>query len=424
MKSRKDKKEHKKKNLHSSGLLRSRVTVRDKDGNPYRKAVYANSQEELKNKVAQVRVESGLGITVTNDKSTWEYWSTAWKLLTKPTVEAATWANYETALKHLSPLNPKKISKITSVDIEVILSQKFGEGYSKRILSLLLTTASRIFRLARKNRAIMIDPTEDVKVPQNAPVSEREAITPEVEEKLWNLKPLPANNKTEQKRGQKLLFMRMFALMQLKCGLRREEVAALKWDNVSLDEGTITVDKAYNFKEKRIKEPKSKAGYRTVPIPDDYLAELKAWKKQNSKTLAGRTWVFSYNDGIITAGGFTSLWTILLDGINNISLSDRIKDGQAVAKKKRVENPKADKKRTGRRHQMFHQIKFTSHQLRHTYATNCIASGIDVRTVQYLMGHASPEMTLDYTHLSQSSLSEARDKINAFKATKTSAKKA
>lgn len=424
MRQRKDKEEHKKKNLHSSGLLRSRVTVIDKDGKRYRKPVYAHSQEELKNKVAQVRVEAGMGVVVTNDKSTWEYWENAWKLLTKPTVEAATWANYETALKHLSPLNPKKIRDISSVDVEVILSQKFGAGYSKRILSLLLSTASRIFRLARKNRAIMIDPTEDVKVPQNAPVSEREAIPPEVEEKLWNLKPIVGDSPTEKKRGQKLLFMRIFALMQLSCGLRREEVVPLKWDNVSLDEGTVTVDKAYNFKEKRIKEPKSKAGYRTVPIPDDYLAELKVWKRQNGATLAGRTWVFPYNDGIITAGVFTSLWTVLLDGINNISLSDRIKDGQAVARKKRAENPKADKKRTGRRHQMYHEIKFTSHQLRHTYATNCIASGIDVRTVQYLMGHASPEMTMDYTHLSQASLSDARAKINVHVSTKSKEKKA
>ena len=96
--------ERKKKNLHSSGLLRSRVTVVDKDGKRYRKPVYAHSQEELKNKVAQVRVEAGMGVVVTSDKSTWEYWANAWKLLTKPTVEAATWANYETALKHLSAI--------------------------------------------------------------------------------------------------------------------------------------------------------------------------------------------------------------------------------------------------------------------------------------------------------------------------------
>lgn len=392
---------------HSSGLYRKRITLgRGADGKPIVKAVYGRTKPELEDKIAALRVERGMGVAITNDKSTWEYWAKAWESLTKPTVEAATWANYKTALKHLSSLNAQKMVKITSVDIESLISEKFEEGYSKRVLTLLVSTASRIFKLAKKNRAIIFNPAEDVKVPQSAKVTKREAITPEIEDKLWNVRPFSAGSPAEKERGKKLLLIRMFALMQLKCGPRREEVAPLKWNNVDLENGTITIDKAYNFKEGKLKGPKSKAGYRTVPIPDDYLAELKSWKKANKCTLAGRTWVFPYKGGIITEGQFSDLWDILLDAINGITLSKRISYGKALHKG----NPEMSKKK--RRLKMPRCIEFTSHQLRHTYATNCIARGIDVRTVQYLMGHASPEMTLGYTHPSQAAISEARGKLN------------
>lgn len=37
----------------------------------------------------------------------------------------------------------------------------------------------------------------------------------------------------------------------------------------------------------------------------------------------------------------------------------------------------------------------TPHILRHTFCTNCINAGMNIKTVQYLMGHATSKMTLD-----------------------------
>ena len=42
----------------------------------------------------------------------------------------------------------------------------------------------------------------------------------------------------------------------------------------------------------------------------------------------------------------------------------------------------------------------TPHQLRHTYITNLCASGLDIKKIQYLAGHANVQMTLNiYAHV-------------------------
>jgi len=45
-------------------------------------------------------------------------------------------------------------------------------------------------------------------------------------------------------------------------------------------------------------------------------------------------------------------------------------------------------------------IKF--HSLRHTFCSQLVMAGIDIKTVQELVGHKTPEMTHKYAHLSPS----------------------
>ncbi len=43
---------------------------------------------------------------------------------------------------------------------------------------------------------------------------------------------------------------------------------------------------------------------------------------------------------------------------------------------------------------------FTFHNLRHTFASRLVIAGVDLPTVQDLMGHKNISMTLRYAHLS------------------------
>jgi len=52
----------------------------------------------------------------------------------------------------------------------------------------------------------------------------------------------------------------------------------------------------------------------------------------------------------------------------------------------------------------------TWHTLRHTFASRAVMAGVDIRTVQELMGHSTVTMTMRYAHLSPAHLREAVNK--------------
>lgn len=62
------------------------------------------------------------------------------------------------------------------------------------------------------------------------------------------------------------------------------------------------------------------------------------------------------------------------------------------------------------------QRKVTPHVLRHSYATRLLESGVDIRVVQILLGHASITSTSIYTHLTtpiRASLHSLLDRLMA-----------
>jgi site-specific recombinase XerD len=61
------------------------------------------------------------------------------------------------------------------------------------------------------------------------------------------------------------------------------------------------------------------------------------------------------------------------------------------------------------------RFKVTSHMLRHTYCSKLIAAGVDIKTVQYLMGHSDLQLTMQiYAHVTSKSIENAAAKIKAI----------
>jgi integrase len=131
----------------------------------------------------------------------------------------------------------------------------------------------------------------------------------------------------------------------LHTGMRRSEQYGLTWDCVDLERRILTI-------------PRSKhGGTRYVFLNDTALAALQV------------LWKFANGAGRVFSNGYTS----------ETSYGAR-EWFEKCAKATKIEN-------------------FTWHSLRHTFASNLVMRGVDIRTVQELMGHKTIQMTLRYAHL-------------------------
>ena len=181
----------------------------------------------------------------------------------------------------------------------------------------------------------------------------------------------------------------MFKLI-LKCGLRPGEVRALNVDRIDLKAKILTVEGAVESGSKRIKETKTKSGERKVPIPDDFIDELKAALPKSGLAFPSRE-----TGGVLSACSFMRSWHSF----------KRLMDIEAGAKLYRnaIVEPIIDE-------------AIVPYYLRHTYCTHLAEKGVDIRVAQYLMGHSDIGVTANiYTHVEQNTkmLTQAANLINS-----------
>jgi integrase len=165
-------------------------------------------------------------------------------------------------------------------------------------------------------------------------------------------------------------------------GLRQGELLGLRWPDLDLDAGTLSVrqavqkiDGAWQFVE-----PKSERGRRTIPLPPMAIETLREQKARvrEARAVAGSRWV---EWGLV----FPSTLGTPLDGSN---VTHRLQAALADACLPR---------------QRFHD-------LRHCCATLLLAQGVPARVVQDVLGHSQVTLTLGtYSHVMPAMLQESAD---------------
>ena len=177
-------------------------------------------------------------------------------------------------------------------------------------------------------------------------------------------------------------------LIMLLCGLRRGEMLALKWQDINLKTKTLKVHEAvyYTKNQPGTKDPKSKAGERTIPIPDQLVDVMRKYKRSSMMVCPAAS------GAMMSHSAYVKAWKSYMHFLNL----------KAGGRDKSRSNPKV---------QAFQE--FTAHQLRHDYATALYDSGVDMLTAQALLGHADPQITMKiYTHLSETRKTKSIDALN------------
>ena len=161
---------------------------------------------------------------------------------------------------------------------------------------------------------------------------------------------------------------RAFFVVAIFCGLRASELRGLRWQDVDLDAGRLTVSQRADA-WRRIGKPKSAAGKREIPLTPMAISALRQWKRVCPVGELGLA--FPNKVGRI-------------ESLPNIT--------RRVWKPLQIKCDIVEK--TGK-------PKYRFHSLRHVAASLFIAYlGWSPKRVQAVMGHASITMTFDrYGHL-------------------------
>lgn len=202
-----------------------------------------------------------------------------------------------------------------------------------------------------------------------------------------------------EKRCVSLQF-RTFYTLAIYGGFRRGELIALNWNDVDMKAKTIRIDQSVSRSSEGLylKDPKTKAGKRTIKLPSVCFDLLKQWKSEQLQ--------------IYMALG--SAWK----GSRGRSYDDNPVFIQDDGKRMNISTPTAKFKKilsayneTVSEEKQLPMIRL--HDLRHTNASHMIASGIDPETAARRLGHSKPSFTLDvYGHALEENDEKAADVLD------------
>jgi len=361
------------------------------DGKAKRKFIYGKTPAEAKAKYEELRRMHAKGIEL-GDMSVYE-WSKLWLKKYKTDTTATQLAHHKAKLKNdiLPAIGHLQMKAVRDSDLKVLMSS-FAGG-KKGTVDKIKLTIKQLFDDAAYDRVIEYNPAARLKSPKVVEAKRRPLTDVERKAVLLTAK--------EHECGP-------YVLVMLYCGVRRGECAALTRGDVNLEERYINVDKAYsystdskgiltgtkaeNMRKNRIDTEEGELYSREIPITDALLPVLtKVCEGKNPDDL-----LFPKDDGKNAAKGTLAWWWKSFVRQCHINAGAKLYRNAIVYK----ESPFAK--------------EVTPHYLRHTFATDMRAAGIEEKDRDYFMGHNSGDIGSVYAAMSDAVRERALEKLNTF----------
>lgn len=283
---------------------------------------------------------------------TWyEYWIGIKKQTVRPNTVRNYSERYERNIKGI--IGKKLLSEVKPIHCQKIFSDMAEQGYKTTTIYQTRITLYNMLEFAKENDVILSNPCKkSVKSDMGKPSEKKVALTIDEQRKF-----LMAATGQSYENQYKFI---------LQTGLRTGELVGLKWDDIDFGKRTVTISRTMEYRYKvgewRVGPPKSKSGYRTIPLTDESIRILKDQKEKNSKikviNIEWRDQVFLSRKG---------------EPVKNSTYDTAL---FKICDKAEIR-------------------KFCMHILRHTFATRCIEAGMIPKTLQKILGHSNIGITMN-----------------------------
>lgn len=342
------------------------------------KNVLGKTQAEVKAKLAKALEDSkGLDIVRTDEYTVAEWLRLWYELYAEPNVRPTTAASYRRNIElHVIPhIGDIKLNRLTSRELQkfykdLLENGRLREAQKEKNPGLSNSTVRGIHMMlhnaldrAVRERLILRNPTEDCIIPKLG----------KKEMKILRPEDIKAYLAAAERRGVLPMFY-----LELVSGVRKGELVALLWDDLDIEQRTISVSKQALSRpggEIVVNRPKTENSIRAISIPQeavDLLVEEHQKHPHNPYMFPSpKTGEMYYPDSVVN--------------LHKKLLQD-----------------------AGLGH-----IRF--HDLRHTFATMALQNGVDVKTVSAMLGHYDAGFTLrTYTHATRQMQEQAAEKMGSF----------
>lgn len=289
-------------------------------------------------------------------------WFDYWIGIKKQTVRPNTVRNYSERYERniKGVIGNKLLTDVKPIHCQRIFSDMADEGYMTTTIYQTRIALYNMFEFARENDVLITNPCKkSLKSDMGKPSDKKEALTIDVQKKF--LEAVVGYSYENQYR------------FVLQTGLRTGELIGLRWSDIDFENRTMKIERTMEYRYKvgewRVGPPKSKSGYRTIPLTDEAIRILE---NQRSKNKSLKLVPMEWKDIVFLCRKGTPVKNSTYD-TGLFKYCDR------------VGIP-----------------RFSMHVLRHTFATRCIEGGMKPKTLQKILGHSNIGITMNlYVHITE-----------------------
>jgi len=277
-----------------------------------------------------------------------------WKADKKHYVKKSSFSAYMLLIEnHLLPAFGNKYS-IQESDVQKFVLEKLSDNLSQKTIKDILIVLKMVLKFGAKNKLLEYIPF-DIQFPTERVKHDIEVLSKVNQKKIMNFV------------RENFTFRNLGVYICLSTGIRIGEICALTWDDMDTESGIIcvrkTIQRIYIIEngsrhtELLLDTPKTKNSIRDIPMNRELLKMLKPIKK-----IVNNNFFVLTNDLKPTEPRtYRNYYKKLMDDLN------------------------------------IPELKF--HGLRHSFATRCIESSCDYKTVSVILGHSNISTTLNlYVH--------------------------